>query len=150
MRNAMRIGGLSAAVVASFLGGSLVRGAGEEKAKAPVILKADSLEFKEVEPGASMATLWGNTEKGPFGAFTRFKPGFKCGLHTHSSDLRIIVIEGAYVLATAVGEKRVVAGNYLYEPAGYEHSSSGDAKTGCLFYVEGNGKFDLKHEEKRP
>jgi len=46
--------------------------------------------------GVSMAALWGEMGKGPHATFTKFDPGYDAGMHTHTSDVWI-VIKGAYL-----------------------------------------------------
>jgi quercetin dioxygenase-like cupin family protein len=104
---------------------------------------ADQAKFKEVAQGASMATLWGDPETGPYGGLTRFVPGFDAGMHTHANDARIVVIKGAYLYKDDKGEKRVGPGDFLFIPGGTKHWSGGDAKEGALFFNEMDGKFDL-------
>ena len=106
-------------------------------------ISADQAKFKEVVQGASMAVFWGNDETGPYGAVTRFIPGFDAGMHTHTKDVRIVVIKGAYLYKDAVGEKRIGPGDFLFIPGGTKHWSGGDAKEGALFFNEMDGKFDL-------
>jgi quercetin dioxygenase-like cupin family protein len=105
---------------------------------------ADTAKYKDVAPGAQMATIWGDPDKGAHRAFTKFAPGATFPLHTHTSEMHIVVIKGAYVYKPEKGdEKRVTAGCYIDIPGGDRHSSSGDAKEGALFYEESAGKFDL-------
>lgn len=111
--------------------------------KGAVFAAAEKAEFKEVIPGVSKAVIWGDPEKGAYGAFTRFKAGIDNGVHTHTSDVRIVTIEGAYIYRTDAGEHRVGKGCFLSIPGGTKHWSGGDAKDGALFYEEGVGKFDL-------
>lgn len=99
--------------------------------------------FKEVIPGVSRAVVWGDPDTGPHGALTKFIPGFESGLHTHTSDLRIVGIKGAYLFRVEGKETRVGPGDVLFVPGGTKHSSGGDSKEGVLFYQEGLGKFDL-------
>ena len=106
-------------------------------------ISADQAKFKEVAQGASMASLWGNYETGAYGGLTRFVPGFDAGMHTHTNDVRIVVIKGAYLYKDAAGEKRVGPGDFLLIPGGTKHWSGGDAKEGALFFDEMDGKFDL-------
>ncbi len=115
----------------------------ESKRKELVFVSAGNAKFREVIPGASRAVLWGNDETGPYGAFTKFVPGFDAGLHTHTNDSRIVVLKGAYLYRDDAGEKRVWAGDFLSIPGGVKHWSGGDAKDGALFYAESPGKFDL-------
>ncbi|HET6202902.1 MAG TPA: DUF4437 domain-containing protein [Planctomycetota bacterium] len=111
--------------------------------KGTIFASAEKAEFKEFVPGASRATIWGDPDKGAYGAFTKFKPGFDAGMHTHTNDVRIVVLHGAYVYRTDAGETRVEHGCFFSIPGGTKHWSGGDAKDGALFYQEGTGKFDL-------
>lgn len=127
--------------------GLLTRAPGASAAegqKGMVHVDSAKAEFKEVVAGVSKIVLWGDPEKGPYGGFTKFAPGVSNGLHTHTSDLRIVVLKGAYVYKPEKGEeKRVGAGQYLFLPGGDRHVSGSDAKEGALFYEESMGKFDL-------
>lgn len=145
------IGSLAALAIAACAASTAVKAEGPRETRRPEIKYADELEYKSVGPGgASMAAVWGEPEKGPHGAFVRFEPGFKAPLHHHSSDLRIVVIQGAYIIGGPGGEKRLGPGSYVLEPAGLAHTTTADPKEGCLFYEEGLGKFDLVNETERP
>ncbi|MGH8494773.1 MAG: cupin domain-containing protein [Gammaproteobacteria bacterium] len=108
-----------------------------------VFVSADDAEFDEVAPNISKALLWGDDATGPYGAFTRFEPGVDNGVHTHTNDIWIVVLEGAYVYEDEAGEKRVGPGDFMRIPGGMKHSSGGDAQAGALFYEESSGKFDI-------
>jgi quercetin dioxygenase-like cupin family protein len=123
-------------VVATVVAGGAVVSAQEQPGKTEAILvSADKAVFKEVVPG--------EPEKGPHGAFTKFVPGFDAGVHTHTSDLRLVVIKGAYLYRADGRETRVGPGEHLFIPGGTKHWSGGDPKEGALFYQEGLAKFDL-------
>lgn len=104
-------------------------------------------EFEEVVPGVSKSILWGNHDDGPYGAFTRFIPGLDNGMHLHSHDVRIVVIEGVYIYRDDAGEMRVGPGEFISIPAGKVHRSGGDAEKGALFYEESDGGFDFISQE---
>ena len=93
--------------------------------------------------GVSMAVLWGDPDKGAHGTFTKFVPGYDAGMHTHTNDVWIVVIKGAYLYKDDAGEKRVGPGEFIRIPGGHKHWSGGDKKDGALFYQEASGKFDL-------
>jgi quercetin dioxygenase-like cupin family protein len=101
-------------------------------------------KFEEL-PNAkvSMAAIWGDSNTGAHGTYTKFMPGYDAGMHTHTNDVWIVVIKGAYLYKDDAGEKRVAAGDFLRVPGGHKHWSGGDKKEGALFYEEGSGKFDL-------
>ena len=138
----------------SVVGVALVVGvlavAGAQGPKDAVFVDSKNAEYKEVVPGVKKTVLWGDHDTGPYGAFTRFASGLKNPLHTHSSDVRIVVIQGAYIYKPQNGkERRVGPGAFISVPAGDVHTSAGDAKEGALFYEESPGKFDLKPVDKK-
>jgi quercetin dioxygenase-like cupin family protein len=109
-----------------------------------IYVAADNATFKQpAMGGASMATLWGDPDKGVHGTFTKFEPGYDAGMHTHTNDVWIVVIKGAYLYKDEGGEKRVGPGDFLRVPGGHKHWSGGDKADGALFYEEASGKFDL-------
>lgn len=125
----------------------------EDDKKAPpgvVFVSADDAKYKETAPGVTTAVISGDPDKGAHRIFTKFAPGTSVPLHTHSSELHIVVIKGAYLYQPEKGEeKRVGPGCFLTIPAGDRHASGSDAKEGVLFYEESTGKFDLVPVEKK-
>ena len=113
-----------------------------------VYASAEQATFKEKVPGVTMAVLWGDPEKGAHGTFTKFVPGYDAGMHTHTSDVWLLVIKGAYLYKDDAGEKRVGPGEFIRIPGGHKHWSGGDKTEGALFYQEGSGKFDLIPDKK--
>ncbi len=114
-----------------------------KKKKDLVYMSAEQATFKEAMPGVSMAAVWGDAGKGAHGTFTKFAPGYDAGMHTHTNDLWLVVIKGAYLYKDDAGEKRVGPGDFIRIPGGHKHWSGGDKTEGALFYQEGSGKFDL-------
>ena len=47
--------------------------------------------------GVSSATLWGDPNAGAAGTYTKFVPGWDAGWHTHTADVWIVGIKGAYL-----------------------------------------------------
>jgi quercetin dioxygenase-like cupin family protein len=107
-----------------------------------IYVSAEQATFNERMPGVSMAVLWGDPDKGAHGTFTRFVPGYDAGTHTHTSDVWLVVIKGAYLYKDDAGEKRVGPGEFIRIPGGHKHWSGGDKTEGALFYQEGSEKFD--------
>ena len=124
--------------------------AGAQSKKEVSLVDSKKAEFKQVVPGVKKVILWGDHDAGPYGAFTKFEPGLTNPMHTHTSELRIVVLRGAYIYKPKDGkERRVGAGSYISVPAGDVHVSGGDKKEGALFYEESPGKFDLVPVDKK-
>ena len=88
-----------------------------------------------------MAVLWGDPDKGPHGTFTKFAPGYDAGMHTHTSDVWLVVIKGAYLYKDDEGEKRVGPGEFLRIPGGHRalERRRQDGRH-AFFYQEGSGE----------
>jgi mannose-6-phosphate isomerase-like protein (cupin superfamily) len=104
---------------------------------------SEKVTYQERMPGASAAAVWGDPDRGAHSGFTRFAPGFDAGMHSHTSDLSLVVLEGAYLYRDESGDKRVGPGEFLRIPGGHKHWSGGDKKDGARFYQHATGKFDL-------
>jgi len=114
--------------------------------KAVVFVSANDANFKETpesKGGVSMAAIWGDSKTGAHATFTKFAPGYDAGMHTHTNDVWIVGIKGAYLYKDGSGEKRIGPGDFLRVPGGHKHWSGGDKGEGALFYEESSGKFDL-------
>jgi quercetin dioxygenase-like cupin family protein len=110
-----------------------------------VVIDAADAEFKQIAPGMKKKVLWGNHEKGPYAAFTRLDPGLAFGVHTHSSEVRLVVLQGAYLYRPHKGkERRFGPGTFLWLPRGDVHASAADSKEGALLYEESSGGYDMK------
>src|SRR6059036_3952629 len=70
---------------------------GKAQGKGVIFAASSKASFREVMPGASSSFIWGHTVNGPHGGFTRFAPGFDAGMHTHTNDVLIVGVKGAYL-----------------------------------------------------
>ena len=132
---------LAASWIVLFMGlGTHVRSA--EMMKKEALLPSDKMQYKEVIPGVTQSVLWGDPSKGKYGAITKFAPGTMHKFHTHSNDVKIVVISGTFVYKTDEGEWKLGPGSYLLQPGGKKHIS-GTTEEGCLFFQEGSNKFDI-------
>jgi quercetin dioxygenase-like cupin family protein len=132
-------------VVALTIAWSIGRAQGQQdQSKEKVIfVSSDQAKFGAANNGVSTAAIWGDATTGAHGTFTKFAPGHDSGMHTHTNDVWIVVVKGAYLYKDEAGEKRVGAGSFLRVPGGHKHWSGGDKKEGAVFYEESSGKFDL-------
>jgi anti-sigma factor ChrR (cupin superfamily) len=133
---------------------TLAQGSG--KATAPkaaesrlVVMPAGDIKWTDLGPGApgvKVADLWGNRAKGAFGALFKLPAGFAAPLHTHTHDMKVVILSGTYVQAPdGKPEFRLGPGSYFFQPGGnYRHTTTCDKASDCVFLVESNGPFDLK------
>src|SRR5262245_22307386 len=94
---------LGAATLIIFAAGGGLRGQKTASSKASAhrrvtYVSASSAEFKPgPAKGVSMAALRGDPNKGAYEELTKFDPGYDAGLHTHTNDVWIVGIKGAYL-----------------------------------------------------
>jgi quercetin dioxygenase-like cupin family protein len=122
---------------------SLGRVQGQKSGDKVIFVSSANAGFKATSKGVSEAVIWGDPNEGAHATFSKFAPAQDNGMHTHTSDVWIVVLKGAYLYKDDAGEKRVGPGDFLRVPGGHKHWSGGDKKEGALFYEEGSGKFDL-------
>ena len=99
----------------------------------------------QMDPGIRIADVWGDHSKTGFGAFLEFPAGFLSPLHTHTNDIKIIVISGTYTQAPeGKPAVRLGPGSYAFQPGGnYKHVSGCDKASKCELFIESTGPFDL-------
>src|SRR2546423_4004383 len=109
-----------------------------------IFVRSRTAKYSQLVPGVSSYVAWGDTANGPFGGFTRFRPGYDAGMHTHTADVLLVVLRGAYLYRDDAGAKRVGAGDFIRVPGGHKHWSGGDRQEGALFSPETLGKFGFR------
>jgi quercetin dioxygenase-like cupin family protein len=105
---------------------------------------ASQMHFTEAMPGISKAVLWGDPAKGPYGAITRFTKGTKVAWHTHSHDIKAVVISGTMIYDSGSGEQRLGPGSFLQERSSIKHTTAAAPDSDLEFFEEGSGPFDIK------
>jgi quercetin dioxygenase-like cupin family protein len=140
MRRSLFAGAVFCAVVGAWFVG---RVQGQKMHEKVLFVSSANADYKSMHAGVSEAVIWGNPDKSANASFTKFDPGQDNGWHTHTSDVWIVVLKGAYLYKDDAGEKRVGPGDFLRVPGGHKHWSGGDKSEGALFYAEASGKFDL-------
>ena len=151
---------LRSAVVLLFAATALGQAAGAAKAPVkhaggakPVIWPAADMKWVDAPnspPGVQQVVLWGDPAKGRFGALTKLPAGFAAPLHWHSANLRMVVVSGTIIHGPeGKPEVTLTAGSYLVDPSGYKHTTACDKASECVFFMEGDGKFDLVPADKK-
>jgi anti-sigma factor ChrR (cupin superfamily) len=136
---------------------ALAQGSGTTSAKTAakpaesrlVVMPAGEMKWADLGPGApgvKVADLWGDHAKGAFGALFKLPAGFAAPLHTHTHDMKVVIVSGTYIQAPeGKPEFRLGPGSYFLQPGGnYRHTTTCDAASDCVFLVESKGPFDLK------
>jgi anti-sigma factor ChrR (cupin superfamily) len=138
--------------------GVLAQGAEKTTAKpaskpaqtALVVMPASEVKWADLDPvgapGVKVADLWGNHASGAFGALLKLPAGFAVPLHTHTHDMKVVIVSGTYIqVPEGKPEFRLGPGSYFLQPGGnYRHTTSCDKASECVFFVESKGPFDLK------
>lgn len=117
-----------------------------------VVMPADDLKWADLDPGipgSKVVELWGNRASGAFGALFRLPAGFAAPLHTHTHDMKVVILSGTYIQAPdGKPEFRLGPGSYFMQPGGdYRHTTRCDQASDCVFLVESQGPFDLQLAE---
>ena len=155
----MKARNLLTSLITLILPAALVgQGAGQTKANASantaasrlLVMPADDMRWTDLDPagapGVKVADLWGNHGKGAFGALFKLPAGFAVPLHTHTHDMKVVIVSGTYIqVPQGKPEFRLGPGSYFMQPGGnYRHTTSCDPSSECVFFVESKGPFDLK------
>jgi anti-sigma factor ChrR (cupin superfamily) len=149
---------LTVAMTVSLPVTAFAQGAAETKAKSAarpaasrlVVMPAGELKWTDLDPsgapGVKVADLWGNHATGAYGALFKLPAGFAAPLHTHTYDMKVVIVSGTYIQAPeGKPEFRLGPGSYFMQPGGsYRHTTTCDAASDCVFFVESRGRFDLK------
>src|ERR1700751_4180924 len=139
-------------IAAAFLGLLAVALANTRKtvpSRQPVPIRASDLKWVDLDPtgapGVKAADLWGDHTKGAFGAMFKLPAGFAAPLHTHTHDMRLVIISGTYIQGPeGKAEFALGPGSFLLQPGGaYRHTTRCDKASDCVFLVTSSGAFDL-------
>jgi hypothetical protein len=87
----------------------------------------------------------GDPKTGPYTQMRKVRAGTDNGLHSHSSEIKNVIISGVwYTGPDTASAKDFGPGSVVLMPGNWMHVCGCRAGTDCLFYQEGQGKFDFK------
>jgi quercetin dioxygenase-like cupin family protein len=121
--------------------------------KEPVMVTPEELKWVDVPEsgGVQVASVSGDVFKGAYSAFAKIPAGQKHPLHTHTSETKLVVVSGTFLIGPEGGpEKKMGPGSYAVIPGGMKHTSSCAEGAPCLLFQEGPGKFDMKPVGEKP
>ena len=144
---------LASAMLAQASGEAKAKSAPKPRARKATIWPAADLKWTDMAdapPGVKIVDLWGDHTKGAYGAMMKFPAGFSAPLHTHTSDMRIVIVSGTFIHGPeGKPPVKLTAGSYFKQPGdGYRHTTACDKDAECIFFAESNGKFDLQMVEE--
>jgi hypothetical protein len=112
MKKTLLIVGVAATLMIAWSIGRVQAQQSQWKGKV-IYASADDATYQETTKGVSMAPIWGDSQKGAHATYTKFAPGYDAGVHTHTNDIWIVGVKGAYLYKDDTGEKRVGPGVFL-------------------------------------
>jgi len=115
--------------------------------KTPMMVSLEEMKWVELpeRKGMQFALLSGDPKKGAYTQMRKVPAGTDNPLHAHSSELKNVIISGVwYTGADAASAKDFGPGSVVMMPADWVHVSGCRPGSDCVFYQEGQGKFDFK------
>jgi len=125
----------------------------QQEAKAPIMVSFTDLKWVELpeRKGMQFAVLSGDPKTGPYTQMRKVSAGTDNGLHSHSSEIKNVIISGVWYTGPDAGSaKDFGPGSVVVMPGDWMHVSGCRAGTDCVFYQEGKGKFDFKPAAEQP
>ena len=124
-----------------------------QKSENPLMVSFADLKWVELpeRKGMQFAVLSGDPKIGPYTQIRKVAAGTDNPLHSHGSEIKNVIISGVwYTGADAASAKDFGPGSVIVMPADWVHVSGCRAGSDCVFYQEGNGKFDFKPAAEQP
>ena len=138
-----------AAVAFAYKAATLI--AAQKDGKPPLMVSFTDLKWTELteRKGMQFAVISGDPKAGAYMQMRKVPAGTDNGLHSHSSELKNVIIIGVWYTGTDDASARDFGpGSVVMMPANWVHISGCRAGSDCLFYQEGEGKFDFKPAPK--
>ena len=120
---------------------------------APMMVSFSELKWTALpeRPGMQFAILSGDPKTGVYTQMRKVPAGTDNGLHSHSSEIKNVIISGAWYTGTDMATaKDFGPGSVVLMPGNWVHVSGCRAGSDCVFYQEGKGKFDFKPTQVKP
>jgi quercetin dioxygenase-like cupin family protein len=112
----------------------------------PVMVSFTDLTWTELpeRKGMQFSVLSGDPKTGAYTQMRKVPATTSNPLHRHSSTLKNVIISGVwYTGADAASARDFGPGSIIIMPANWVHVSGCRSGSDCLFYQEGDGKFDF-------
>src|SRR4051812_23130564 len=118
---------VAAAIVIAW---SVGRVQGQGSGKKVIFSSAEQADYKSMgtTTEVSMAALWGDANKGAHATFTKFVPRYDAGMHTHTNDVWIVGLKGAYLYKDDAGESEWGRETFCASPVATSTGAAGTQK----------------------
>ena len=116
-----------------------------KKAMAPMAIPAADVKWNEMKDsgGVMFAALTGDSSKGPFTAFVKFPGGMSQPLHSHTANVKLVVVSGTLIGgADEASAKEFGPGSFRLVPGGWKHVTGCKAGADCVIFIDASAKFD--------
>ncbi len=142
MRNIRFILGWTMVGILSFAGTGIA-----EQKKAGLNLPVEDLKWVERWPGVGVlvAKAWGDYEKTAHGTFMKMPAGMVSDQHTHTHDVRGVVVSGtvSHIVDGGIPEEKPLApGSAWFTPAAVKHITKCAPGADCVFLLVMEGPHD--------
>jgi hypothetical protein len=117
-----------------------------EERSVPVMMSFTDMKWTELpeRKGMQFTVLSGDPKSGPYTQMRKVPAGTDNPLHTHSSELKNVIISGVWYTGVDMeSAKDFGPGSIIVMPADWVHVSGCRAGSDCVFYQEGKGKFNF-------
>ncbi len=119
--------------------------AAQSAAPSASVVAAGELKWTDVpDTPAKMATVKGDSAKGPHASFIKLPAGFSAPLHSHSADHNVVVVAGTLTLTPEGGAARKLGPGSWFEFTGKKkHVTTCDAGADCVLFIAAKAAWDL-------
>lgn len=124
----------------------VVKPAADREGNSPLMVSYAELKWAALpeRKGMQFAVLSGDPGTGPYTQMRRVAAGTDNPLHTHSSEIKNVIIQGVwYTGMSSAAARDFGPGSIIVMPADWVHVSGCRPGSDCVFYQEGKGKFDF-------
>jgi len=132
--------------VLAFCAAASVSAAAFAKEKAAAVLDpAADLKWSDVpdRPGAKLAAVQGDPNKGAARFFIKLPAGFSVGIHHHTADHEGTVLSGTMVFNVDGKDVSLPAGSYFSFVGKKQHTTRCAEGADCLIFVDTHSKWDV-------
>jgi quercetin dioxygenase-like cupin family protein len=112
----------------------------------PMMMSFSEVKWTELpeRKGMQFSVLSGDPKTGAYTQIRKVPGGTDNPLHSHSSEIKNVIISGVwYTGADMASAKDFGPGSIVVMPGNWVHVSGCRSGSDCVFYQEGNGKFDF-------